>query len=65
MADTGMVEAPRCVLLLGPLSHTAHSGFCAADGSPGESRGGKRIANLGVAGSASSAEEGAASCRHQ
>ena len=27
MADTGMVEAPRCVLLLGHPSHTAHSGF--------------------------------------
>ena len=39
-----MVEAACCVLLLGPLSHTSHSGFGAADGRPGEFRGGKRIA---------------------
>jgi hypothetical protein len=54
-----MVEAPRCVLLLGPLSHTAHSGFCAADGSPGESRGGKRIAAHGAVGPADCAACGA------
>ncbi len=44
MADTAMVEAPRCVLLLGPLSHTAHIGCGAADGRPGELRGGNRNA---------------------
>ena len=50
MADTEMVEASRCVLLLGRLSHTAHSGCGAADGCPGELRGGKRIADHGALG---------------
>ena len=45
-----MVEASCCVLLLGPLSHTTHSGLGAADGSPGELRGGKRIAEHGAVG---------------
>ena len=50
MADTEMVEASCCVLLLGPLSHTTHSGLGAADGRPGELRGGKRIAEHGAVG---------------
>jgi hypothetical protein len=45
-----MVEAVCCVLLLGPPSHTTHSGTGAADGSPGELRGGKRIACHGTVG---------------
>jgi hypothetical protein len=61
VADTAMVEASRCVLLLGPLSHTPLSGCSAADGSPGELRGGKRIANHGAVGPADGAVSGASS----
>jgi hypothetical protein len=59
VADTAMVEAPRCVLLLGLLSHTTHSECSVADGSPGELRGGKRIADRGALGPAESAASGA------
>lgn len=61
MADTAMVEAPRCVLLLGRPSHTAHSGCGAADGCPGELRGGKRTAARGAVGPADDAACGAPS----
>jgi hypothetical protein len=57
--DTAMVEAAGPVLLLGPPSHTSHSGFGAADGSPGESRGGKLNAERGVVGPADLAASGA------
>jgi len=59
VADTEMVEASRCVLLLGPLSHTPHSGCSAADGCPGELRGGNRNANRGTVGPADGAVCGA------
>jgi hypothetical protein len=54
-----MADVIRCVLLLGRLSYTAHSGFSAADGCPGERRGGKRIATIGAVGLADGAVCGA------
>ena len=54
-----MAEAGRRVLLLGRLSHTAHSGCSAADGCPGERRGGKRNAFHGAAGPACGVAGGA------
>ena len=61
MADTAMVDASGRVLLLGPPSNTTHSGIGAAEGSPGELRGGKRIAEHGAVGPADCAVPGATS----